>query len=269
MKAKEFGSWASSKMSKGGFRAPSDEFNKSFKGQQYRRYKEYASSDLEEYHKYPGTKDLTAEEEEKKQNQEQQSEESKSKNQRTKNSSARQSSSRITRNLVSRVVAITAGSIVLVNTNPVLAERFPYLQMSEIFGDDLPGETTPYNPAENDPTPADALTPNWTWSEDHESASLELLNGEGALIATIPATVRVVEEKVETCTEEGSKVYTASAEREGTDYSDSYSEVVPPIGHTFGNMKISTTEDGQTVVTFECENCHEQYSLTATVEDED
>lgn len=269
MKSKEFGSWASSKMSGGGFRTPNDAFNKSLKGEPYRRYREYASSDLDEYHHYPEIKDLTSEEEEKKRREQSEQSQSKSKNQSSK---AGKQSGRITRNLVSRVVAITAGTVVLVNTNPVLAERFPFLQVSSILGDDTPGQTVPYDPDKTDPapvTPAGVLAANWAWSEDHESATLELVNEEGTVIATVPATVSVEQEKAETCTEEGVKTYMASATQEGTEYSDSYSEAVPPLGHAFGNAEIHTLDNGQTEIIFECTNCHEQFTISTSIEEND
>ena len=264
MKAKEFGSWASDKMSKGGFRAPNDEFNKSLKGQAYRRYKEYASSDLEEYHKYPGMKDLTVEEEEKKQNQEQSSQDQSSKS--TKSSKGRQANSRLTRNLVSRVVAITAGTVVLVNTNPVLAERLPFLQISSIVEEQ--GENNPSASDQTDPASAD-LTANWTWSEDHASATLELVDGEGRVIATIPAAVSVEEEAAEICTVEGVRTYTASADEDGIAYSDTYSEPIPPAGHTFDAGKEVLLENGETAMVFECTHCHEQFTISASIEEND
>ena len=128
MKPKEFGSWTARNASIGGLRSSGDEFNKSFKGEPYRRYKEYNSSDLEEYHHYPAMKDLTSEEEKKKR--QEQSSQSQSQGRSTSYSKKQQMRSRVSRNLVTRFVAITAGAVVLVNTNPVLAERFPFLKLS-------------------------------------------------------------------------------------------------------------------------------------------
>ena len=272
MKAKEFGSWASSKMSPGGLRKSGDEFNKSLKGQSYRRYKEYASSDMEEYHKYPQIKDLTTEEEEKKNSQEQKSSESKNKQ---SDKVRQQSTSQIKKNLVSRFVAITAGTVVLVNTNPVLAERFPALQVSNIM-EAVTGQTTSGEPVHNTPAEPDqpdeepgALAANWTWSEDHESATLELVDGEGKVIASIPAAVDVNEEEAATCTVEGKKTYTASASSDGTSYSDSYEEIVEPLGHTLDEGHATVLDNGQNAILFECKTCHEQFIISTTIEEID
>ena len=265
MKAKEFGSWASNKMAPGGLRKPNDEFNRSLKGQPYRRYEEYADRNMEEYHRYPGMKDLTAEEEEKKQSQEQSSQEQ-SRGKSARNAKGRRSTRATTRNLVSRFVAISVGVVVLANTNPVLAEHLPFLQLS-IFDDfreeQKPEPTTPAGPVD----PAPTVSATWAWSDDHATATLKLFDGKGTLIAEVPAAVNVEEEQK--CTTEGTRTYTATAENDGKTYSDTQNEILPPSGHTFDAGKEVTLANGKTAMVFECEQCHEQVTISTSIEEID
>ena len=281
MRAKEFGSWESKDTSKGGFHSYGDGFNREMKGQPYQKYKEYAESGLEEYHKYSETKDLAAEEEEKKKNEDKSS---KSKNDsKSKSSKVQNSTSKMVRNLVGRFVAITAGSVILVNTNPVLAERFPFLkvdlvseeQQSGEHGSNTPGGsggTTPGGSGENTPgedekPDSTTLSANWAWSENKETATLELLDGDGKVVAEIAAAVSVSEEAA-TCTAEGTKKYTATAEHDGETYSDEATETLPAIGHNWSLTETVELENGQKF-TFECANCHEQYSVSTNVQEND
>ena len=266
MRAKEFGSWASKDNSKGGFHSYGDGFNREMKGQPYQKYKEYAESGLEEYHKYSETKDLAAEEEEKKKNEDKSSR----KDSKSKNSKVQNSTSKMVRNLVGRFVAITAGSVILVNTNPVLAERFPFLkvdlvseeQQSGEHGQNPPGGDTPGG---NETTDPEKLSANWKWSEDKETATLELLNGNGTVVKEVTAAVSVSEEAA-TCTAEGTKTYIAKAENDGEEFTDETTETLPAIGHDWSIVGTVVLENG-TKVTFECANCHEQYSISTNVQE--
>ena len=268
MRAKEFGSWESKDTSKGGFHSYGDGFNREMKGQPYPKYKEYAESDLEEYHKYSETKDLAAEEEEKKKEEDKSSK----KDSKSKNSKVRNSTSKMVRNLVGRFVAITAGSVILVNTNPVLAERFPFLkvdlvseeQQSGEHGQNPPGGDTPGGSGDTEPV---KLSENWMWSENKETATLELLDGDGKVVAEIAAAVSVSEEAA-TCTAEGTKKFTATADNDGKTYTDEATETLPAIGHSWRLTETVELENGQKF-TFECANCHEQYSVSTNVQEND
>ena len=271
MRAKEFGSWESKDTSKGGFHSYGDGFNREMKGQPYQKYKEYAESGLEEYHKYPETKDLAAEEEEKKKNEDNSS--NRKKDSKSRNSKVQNSTSKMVRNLVGRFVAITAGSVILVNTNPVLAERFPFLkvdlvseeQQSGEHGQDTPGGDTPGGSGDTEPV---KFSENWTWSENKETATLELLDGDGKVVAEIAAAVSVSEEAA-TCTEDGVKKYTATAENDGETYVNEVSEVLQKTGHNFDIVVEIVYVDNVQYVTVECSNCHEQHVIPITIEEND
>lgn len=248
MRAKEFGSWESKDTSKGGFHSYGDGFNRELKGQPYQKYKEYAESGLEEYHKYSETKDLAAEEEEKKKNEDKSSR----KDSKSKNSKVQNSTSKMVRNLAGRFAAITVGTVVLVNTNPVLAERFPFLKIAS---------------TEQTEPPAQTISENWKWSDDKETVTLEFVNEDGTVVKELAAVVSVFEEPA-TCNTEGTKVYTAKAEEDETTYTDSRSEALPPIGHNWSLTETVELENGQKF-TFECANCHEQYSVSTNVQEND
>ena len=62
MKSKEFEAWFSRNVGKGGKRPSYDPFNKSFKGSERNpAAEEYASKNVEEYHRYPELKDTRTE----------------------------------------------------------------------------------------------------------------------------------------------------------------------------------------------------------------
>ncbi len=256
MRVKEFGSWASRDNSKGGIHDYGDGFNRELKGQPYQRPKEYAESDLDEYHKYPAFEDLSFGARDQKKNgdqSEKSTSEKSARDKKLKNSKAQNSTSGAIRNAVTRFVAVTAGSVVLVNTNPVLAERFPFLQVSSIFQTEEKSED---------------LKEDWKWSEDLSRVTFGFFDQDGNSVKEIPATVAV--SRIEpTCTKEGSVTYTAIAEDEdGNVYSDTKQETLAPTGHTFGEGKAVVLENGQSAIVFECTHCHEQQIISVSFAEE-
>ena len=73
----------------------------------------------------------------------------------------------------------------------------------------------------------------WNWSADHTSATLTLVcTAHNDDTPTINAEVTVEDTPV-TCTTDGSKVYTAAVTYAGVDYSDTYTDVTPSLGHDY------------------------------------
>lgn len=253
MKVKGFGAWLSQNVPKGGRRAAGDEYNLSYKKVRYKGPPEYPQQGDEYYH-YDEIKDISKKEklEDKKSNSSSGSGSSKDRS---------RSTSRMRANFVGRVAAMSVGTIVLVNTNPVLAERLPFLKVENLG-------LSVFSSSKSDPE-EDIIIENWRWSEDYTTATLELTNGKGKLIGEYPATVTEVTVAA-TCTKEGSKTYTASVETEDEDktYSDSRSETLPPLGHTWDEGKVVIVEDGKYEVVYECTECHEHFTITASVEEE-
>ncbi len=119
-------------------------------------------------------------------------------------------------------------------------------------------------------TPAAAVTysPKWVWSSDKKTVTLELYNSDGKLVHEIPATVSVTT-KDATCTKEGLTTYTATAQYDGKTYSDTATETLDALGHSFDDGKEVTQSDGKTAMIFECERCHEQFKIANNLSEND
>ena len=254
MRAKEFGLWKSrAKNANSGMSESGDPFNRALKGQPYQRPSEYNNTGFEEYHRYPEFRDLEYEEEEKKQQQSDQNKDQ-SKNSKNSRSGSGRATSRVAQNIVGRVVALSVGAIMVANSYEAMGGELPFeLPFSFISSDSESGPST-----------------NWKWSDDHTSVVLELTDGSGAVIKEIAGTVDVAETEP-TCTEEGTKTYTASAEdeEEGKNYSETYTETTEPLGHDFGDWEEVTSEDGKTSMVSECSRCSEKFVITTSVEEND
>ena len=253
MNAKEFEAWLARNVSRGGRPNSVDEYNRAFKKERPDSAEEYASRNVKEYHYYSETKGLNSEQDEDSNDQ--------SKSDKNKQKSKQRSNSQLTRNLVSRFIGIAMGAMIVANGYQAMGGNLPF---------DLP--ITFFPAAEETPKPDDGgddhgtglLLANWVWSEDHMSATLRLTDDKGTLVKELPAAVNVVRTEPG-CSTEGSAVYTASAEDGGDSYSDSYTEILPAQGHIFDGGTTSVSEDGKIVVIFECTHCHEQFTITTTV----
>ena len=250
MRAKEFGLWKSrAKNANGGMRDSGDPFNRALKGQPYQRPSEYNSNDWKEYNRYPEYRDLELEDEEKQQSD--RKDQSKS-SKETKRSRSGKSKTRTARNLVGRVVAMSVGAIMIANGYEAMGGKLPFeLPFSFISSNSESGTST-----------------NWKWSDDHTSVVLELSDGSGVVIKEIAGTV-VFEETEPTCTEEGTKTYTANAEDEGMEYSETYTETQEPLGHDFGDWEETVLEGGTPAMVTECTRCKEQFVISTSVEEND
>ena len=247
MKAKGFGAWPIRNDPGSSTKRVVDEYNRMFKRERPQQPKEYTRMGTDEYSKIPETKDFTQSSDE----QEQRDSAKKDNSQQAK----QRAQSQMRQNLVGRFVAVSAGTVVLVNTNPVLANMFPFLKVESLF----PGLVA---------TSQVELVPEWTWSEDNLTVTLTLKDDQGETVKELPVTVDVEEEPA-TCTAEGLKTFTASATEDGKDYTDSRTEPIPPTGHAFGEGNTSVSADGQTTITFECTNCHETFTIVTHMAEND
>lgn len=258
MRAKEYGLWKSrAKNANSGMRESGDPFNRALKGQPYQRPSEYNNTDFDEYHHYPEFRDLETEEEEKKQQSDQNKDQSK--DSKSSRSSSGRAASRVAQNIVGRVVALSVGSVMVASGYQAMGGELPFELPFSLFQSESQAGSS---------SDSSSVSANWKWSEDHQSATLELSDGSGIVIRQIAAdvSVSVVDE---TCTEEGTKIYTASADDEGTDYSDTYTETLPPLGHDFGDWEETVLEDGKTAMVSECARCHEQFTITTDITEND
>ena len=112
MKAKEFGAWPPQNDFKGGQRYSANGYNKSSKQERFPSAQEYANRNLDEYHRFEGTKDLTKEQDVKQSDKKQSDKSRKTENAK----SARQ-------RMLQQVVGITVGSTVVVTSYQAQVEE--------------------------------------------------------------------------------------------------------------------------------------------------
>jgi hypothetical protein len=93
------------------------------------------------------------------------------------------------------------------------------------------------------------------WSEDHKSAELHVtcLNNDEH-VQIIKATVEETVTKA-TCEQDGKAVYTATAEFEGEQYSETYEEITPALGHKWSEPSwIWSNDRSMALAFFTCEH---------------
>ena len=161
--------------------------------------------------------------------------------------------------MLRQVVGVLVGSVIIVTTYQAMAERQNVPDSPAVVQAENQTPDTPSKQDQTNPEPIQ-LVPNWKWSDDKQTVILELSDLNGNLIKEITATVSV-SETAATCNQEGQKTYTATVEDEDKQYSDSQSETLPPLGHTFDGGKETVLENGKTVIVFECTRCHEQFTF--------
>ena len=160
------------------------------------------------------------------------SDESKSKQ---KQEQKRSSTSNAIRNVIGRVVAVVAGAVILVTT---------YTTMTVVSSN------------------------NWIWSSDMQTVSVELVRRDGVVIKELPAVVTVTQQDP-VCNQTGLKTFTATAEDEDeVVYSDVRYETLSPLGHDHYVVE-ETILDGQIIRVYECSRCHERFTITIDIDDND
>lgn len=304
MKTKEFGAWSSGNEKSGGQRSSFDEYNRSFKGDPYNlaykkeRYPsspEYASSGINEYNRYPETKDYTKDDDD----QQSSSAASVASAAAAKAKSKRSSRMRV----MQQLVAIVAGATIITATYQAMintqanADEPDKPAVVDNSGDQSGDDNTPTDDHDTDTStpPTDTSEPdtsepqtsepetsependplqidedtfiNWNWSNNGADAVLVFTDSNGDIISEITADVTTAE-KAASCTADGEITYTASAEADGETYTDIRREVLPALGHSFGDGEEITLDDGQTAVEYICDRCNEHFVIKNSVTEE-
>ena len=241
MRIKEYGAFPPWNVGPGGKNNPYDEFNRAMKGGGFpRKYgKEYASSDLEEYHRYSERNDNFIEEQKKKREKrdDPNSEEAKKAKARKNN--------RMRQNLLKQVVGLAVGSVIVVTSYQARAER--RAQEEQQSND----QQTVVDNGDGvyDGTPA--VSVEWVWDEEAGTAYAVITDSDGSE-TTIPAIV--TSEDVTYCTKPGVRTYTATVTYEdGNEYTDTREEELPPAGHVPEESFSSANESR-----FRCTVCGEE-----------
>lgn len=222
--------------------------------ERYQRPQEYTPS-VEEYRHYPAMKNIVAEQEEKKkelQRDDASSRSDKLKQQSRTAQNVGRNVGNIVKNIVGRAVAVVGGGAILVSGyQAIVAEKAKA----------------------EDPTPdvqiVKEVDADWAnWDKSDLTITVKLKDADGNVIKEIPAVITFTE-VAPTCTQAGSKTYTATAEDDGKEYSDSYTDTIAPVGHKLGEGKTETDENGDPVLAYECSECHEIIKVAATAEEND
>ena len=229
MKALEYGAWPTTNIGKGGSKSSYSEFNKEFKKEK-EKVREFGTV-ADEFYYVPEVKEFGQ----------------KKYDQKTNKFKRSDKVNKIRQQMIKQVVMLAAGAVVITTSyNSVIAEK--KAQEAAAQSQDTPEVITI------------ELSPDWVWSEDKQTVVLKLSDSDGNLVKELPASVEISTIEA-TCTEEGTKTYTASVTDEDKTYTDSKSESLDPLGHEFGEGKQTVKEDGQTTVIFECDRCHEQFKV--------
>lgn len=240
MKVKERHSWSAFNEGKGGQRNSYDEFNKALKGNERNpKVKEYASMGMEEYHHYSERAEYIEEDDD----------DSKVKQQDNKKQNSSSNISRTTniaKSVVGKVVAVVVGGVVVVTT-------YRTIQANEKKPDPTP-------------TPVVISSVNWKWSNDYKSALVEFIGADGKVIKEGAAQITTTKTDA-TCNQEGSILYTGSIQEGDKNYTDSKTETLPALGHSFDEGHQIILPSGDIQVTYECSRCHEEYVVTIGVEE--
>ena len=239
MNIKEYGSW--SPYNRDNPKYAGDEFNRSLLKERFDVPNGYSANEVDEYYRVPNMAEAYAYTGKK--------EEAKQSNQAKQSKNARQ----LRQNLIRQVVAFAAGSVVIVSSYQSVIRQQASAQPSD------GGEA-------NDP--AVSYVANWTWSDDNETVTVVLSDSQGNPVKEIAAVVDVSQEDA-TCNAEGTKTYTATAEENGTTYTDSRSETLPPLGHDFSEGQEVVLANGQTAMTFTCDRCHEEFTIVTSMTEND
>lgn len=252
MKSREYGTWRPKNALGVERQKLYDPYNRFLKKERNERAKEYACSDVEEYYHVPATKDVSGnpyEEDEKAKQQ------GKSKNVDKARSMRQQ--------LLRQVMGVLVGSVIVVTTYQTMdAKRQAAAETPAVV------ESTEAGDHGSDDTGKVSLSANWIWADDNSTVTVMISDENGNLVKELSVPVAISEEAA-TCNKEGLKTYTATVEEDGNTFSDSRTEVLQPLGHDFGEGVESDGDNGETLVTFECSRCHEHFTFTTSMTEND
>ena len=236
MNLKEYGKW--SPYNKDNPKYDPDEYNRSFIKERYEPPTQQESSDYDEYYQPPGMTEAFNFE----------------RKQSTKSEKKNKDTRRLRTNMIRQVVTLAAGSVVITSSYTAVMQQKQALQQA------VPSYTQTQETVE--------MQPNWKWSDDKQTVILELRDADGNIIKDITATVSFSDVEA-TCNKEGERTYTATAEDEGKQYSDTQTETLPPLGHAFDDGKEVVLSNNQQALTFECTRCHEQFTIQTSIKEND
>ena len=276
MRVKGYGAYPTRNVQTGGQR-PSyyDEYNREYKKEKYKSAEEYACRNVKEYNRYPEYKDLTGDDDNR-------GEQLSVTGAVLQYGTAARAVNTLNkrRRIAQQVVCLIAGSTIIVSTYQAMTKQQPPEPVSPLpaivqTDEDDPVEPEDIIPEEETTVPEEATTAaaaavNYTtkWVWDGSKATLKLYDSSGNLVSEVPATVSV-STKDATCTQEGLKTYTATASYDGKSYSDTRTETLDALGHSFDDGKEVTQDNGKTAMVFECERCHEQFKIANSMSEND
>ena len=268
MRTKEYGAWPTRNILSGGQKQSFDEYNREYKKVRYTSAEEYASRNVKEYTHYPEYKDLTADDDD---------------NQQQGGSAARTSNAAGKRQrIMQQVVCLVAGSTIIVSSYQAMtarqAEAEPIIPPPAIVQEDgkedvtdnqvVPDEPVTKEEETTEPTVIPGVSAKWIWNNDY-TAAVRLYDSEGKLISETPADVST-STTAPTCNKQGRKTYTAKADVDGKVYTDSRTETLNALGHSFDDGEEVVLDNGQSGMVFECERCHEKFTIaTGSSENDD
>lgn len=261
MNMKEYETWLSRNVGKGGKRPSYDPFNKSKKGSERNpAAQEFATGDIKEYHSYSERHNMKKEDDDRQNNDSVRSDASqsgsfgnaraKSRNGSRGAKNVGRTTSRLATNIIARVVAVVVGAVVVV-------AGYQEIKAHE----------------EAKALAARTVTQiEWVWNDDNTTATAGLINVDGNLISETSAVITVTRTEA-ACNAEGRILYTATvtyspSEAEEQTYSDTRTEIIPPTGHEFDEGRIVDLENGQKAIIYECKHCHEEFSVSIVIDEE-
>ena len=258
MNLDEFGKW--SPYNDDNPKYSSDEYNRSFLKERFECPDEYEGSDYDEYYSVPKMSDSFEFKKDKEDRLDKKNGKDKNKRQ-------------LRQNLIRQVVCLAAGSVIITTSYQSMAARqqqvpvpdVPFVEQTVEPNTDTPPVEQPQETAE--PVP-EVLSPHWIWSDDRQTVILELLDSVGNVVKSIHANVSISEEAA-VCTAAGLRTYTATV-IDGSDlYTDTQEEVLPPLGHIFDDGQALVLVNGQTAMSFTCTRCHEDFTITTSMTEND
>jgi hypothetical protein len=243
MDRNEYIAWVSKNVGKGGQIPRIDPFNKKQKGnERNKRAEEYPCKDVEEFQKYQERHNLKKEDD-KKDNSTQST--NKKRNQQNNAIKKQNLIRNVAKQIISKVVLVVVGAIIIVVSYTAVTERDKVIAQEPLVASTV-----------------------WTWDENKETATVDLLDENDNLIVQLPTTITVVTVDA-TCTKDGSITYTAKALKGDKEYTDTKIEIIEALGHHFGEGTETILENGNHATVYECDRCHEKFTIETSVTEEE
>ncbi|MCR5608528.1 MAG: hypothetical protein K6G26_05645 [Lachnospiraceae bacterium] len=168
----------------------------------------------------------------------------------------------IKKQLLKQVIGMVMGSVIVVNSYITMtdARKAEAKDRSANAGTNVDFNDTGDNAEENS-----GISIQWKWSDDYKKADMIINKDSGTEEIAAKITAKV---KEATCVKTGEIIYTAKAEYDGKSYTDKKMEILEATGHSFGEGKTISNEDGSIIMDYECNNCHKHFSIDISVEEQ-